>query len=85
MQRGKEGQRWKGVPAPQDADGRAGYRMAARTTGRHAVITSSGRLWLRSDPPPQLAGGQPAEPHFIHRRQRRELTVLPRWRRSAGL
>ena len=41
VQRGKEGERWKGVPAPQDADGRAGYRMAARTTARHAVIMSS--------------------------------------------
>ena len=41
VQRDKEDERWKGVPAPQDADGRAGYRMAARTTARHAVITSS--------------------------------------------
>jgi len=24
VQRGTEGERWKGVPAPQDADGRAG-------------------------------------------------------------
>jgi len=32
VQRGKEGERWKAVPAPQGADGRAGYRMAARTT-----------------------------------------------------
>ena len=31
VQRGKEGERWKGVQGPQDADGRAGYRMEART------------------------------------------------------
>ena len=41
VQRDKEGERWKGVPAPQNADGRAGYRMAARTTARRAVIMSS--------------------------------------------
>jgi len=40
VQRGKEGERWKAVPAPQGADGRAGYRMAARTTARRAVIMS---------------------------------------------
>jgi hypothetical protein len=40
VQRGKEGEQWKAVPAPQGADGRAGYRMAARTTARRAVIMS---------------------------------------------
>jgi len=44
VQRGKEGEGWKGAPAPQDADDRAGYRMAARTATR-AVITSFSRCW----------------------------------------
>ena len=42
VQRGKEGERWKGVPVPQNADGRAGYRKAARTTAM--CVASMGEL-----------------------------------------
>jgi len=50
---------------------------AGRSAGQRAVITSSGRRWLRSGP-----GYTPADTRpgciFIHHRLRRELTILPR-------
>jgi len=79
VQRGKEGERWKGVPGPQNADGRAGYPTAART-GRRAVITSSGRLDCVAIPRHSWSANGQRNCIFIHRRQRRELTVLPRER-----
>jgi hypothetical protein len=52
-------------------------RKPPRSAGLRAVITSSGRRWLCSDPDRSPADSPPGC-IFIHRRLRRELTHLPR-------
>ena len=62
---------------------RLAFRDKAGRDHMTAVITSSGRRWLRSGP-----GYSPADTQtdciFIHHRLRRELTILPRWALTGG-